>query len=48
VNMGMIPHFEAGGFIPTLDHTFPPDISWRNFCYYMEQKEHLLEGRFGA
>lgn len=39
---------ETGGYIPTLDHTFPPDISWGNFCYYMEQKERLLKGGFGA
>jgi hypothetical protein len=44
----LAPLIETGGFIPTLDHTFPPDISWRNFCYYMEQKECLLEGQFGA
>ena len=44
----LAPLIDAGGFIPTLDHTFPPDISWRNFCYYMEQKERLLEGSFGA
>jgi uroporphyrinogen decarboxylase len=44
----LAPLIEAGGFIPTLDHTFPPDISWDNFCYYMEQKSRLLEGRFGT
>ena len=44
----LAPLIDAGGFIPTLDHTFPPDISWQNFCYYMEQKKRLLEGSFGA
>lgn len=44
----LAPLIEEGGFIPTLDHTFPPDISWQDFCYYMEQKGCLLEGRFGA
>ena len=44
----LAPLMETGGFIPTLDHTFPPDISWQNFCYYMEQKKRLLEGRFGS
>jgi len=39
----LAPLIETGGFIPTLDHTFPPDISWDNFCYYMEQKQKLLE-----
>lgn len=44
----LAPLIESGGFIPTLDHTFPPDISWPNFCYYMEQKQRLLKGRFGS
>lgn len=41
----LAPLIESGGFIPTLDHTFPPDISWENFSYYMERKNRLLEGR---
>lgn len=36
---------EEGGFIPTVDHTVPPDISFDNFCYYMERKKQLLTGR---
>ena len=36
---------EEGGFIPTVDHTVPPDISLDNFCYYMERKKLLLSGR---
>lgn len=39
-----IPLIEQGGFIPTVDHTVPPDISWDNFCYYMERKMELLRG----
>ncbi|MHB1462923.1 MAG: uroporphyrinogen decarboxylase family protein [Armatimonadota bacterium] len=39
-----IPLIEQGGFIPTVDHTVPPDISWENFCYYMERKMELLRG----
>jgi len=35
---------EQGGYIPHLDHTFPPDISYENFLYYMELKEKLLRG----
>lgn len=42
----LVPLVEGGGFIPTVDHTFPPDISWDNFCYYMEQKKKLLNGTF--
>ncbi|MBM3214687.1 hypothetical protein FJZ36_07210 [Candidatus Poribacteria bacterium] len=44
----LAPMIEDGGFIPTLDHTFPPDISWDNFAYYMEQKERLLTGAWGT
>ena len=42
-----IPLIEQGGFIPTVDHTVPPDISWDNFRYYMEAKMQLLSGEFG-
>ena len=43
-----IPLIEEGGFIPTLDHAFPPDISWDNFRHYMDAKEALLIGDFAA
>ncbi|MEW6752706.1 MAG: uroporphyrinogen decarboxylase family protein [Candidatus Latescibacterota bacterium] len=36
------PMLEHGGFIPHLDHTFPPDIPYENFLYYMELKEKVL------
>ena len=35
---------EDGGYIPTIDHTVPPDVSYANFMYYLEQKERLLGG----
>jgi len=35
---------EQGGYIPHLDHTFPPYISYKNCLYYMELKEKLLRG----
>ncbi len=41
-----IPLIEEGGFIPTIDHTVPPDISYDNFCYYMRRKQALLAGNF--
>jgi uroporphyrinogen decarboxylase len=41
-----IPLIEEGGFIPTVDHTVPPDISWDNFRYYMDLKSSLLAGDF--
>ncbi|MHB0858578.1 MAG: uroporphyrinogen decarboxylase family protein [Anaerolineae bacterium] len=43
----MISLIEEGGFIPTVDHTVPPDVSWDDFCYYMEAKRALLAGDFG-
>jgi len=42
-----IPLMEEGGFIPTVDHTVPPDVSWDNFRYYMDAKTALLAGDFG-
>ena len=39
---------EEGGFIPTVDHTVPPDVSWDNFRYYMDAKMELLSGNFSA
>ena len=40
----LIPIVEDGGFIPTVDHTVPPDVPWDNFLYYMELKRKLLAG----
>ena len=42
----LIPVVEDGGFIPHVDHTVPPDVSFDNFCYYMKRKKDLLCGRF--
>ncbi len=42
----LAPLVEEGGFVPTLDHTFPPDISRRSFEHYMERKAQLLAGRW--
>jgi uroporphyrinogen decarboxylase len=42
------PLLEDGGYIPTVDHTVPPDVSYENFCYYMELKQKLLAGRYGV
>lgn len=43
-----VPLIEQGGFIPTIDHTVPPDVSWDNFRHYMDLKQDLLEGNFAA
>jgi glycosyltransferase involved in cell wall biosynthesis len=42
----LAPLIEEGGFIPTVDHTVPPDVTLDNFYYYMKRKEDLLWGRF--
>lgn len=31
-----------GGYVPGLDHSCPPDISWPNFCYYAENLPRIL------
>ena len=43
-----IPLIEEGGFIPTVDHTVPPDVSWESFQHYMDLKRRLLSGKFTA
>jgi uroporphyrinogen decarboxylase len=40
----MRPLIEEGGFIPTVDHTVPPDVPLDNFQHYMERKQQLLRG----
>ena len=32
----IMPLVEEGGYIPELDHSVPPDVSWPNFCEYVE------------
>jgi uroporphyrinogen decarboxylase len=44
----LIPLVEEGGFIPTVDHTVQPDVSWDDFRCYMDAKLALLSGDFGA
>jgi len=43
-----IPLIEEGGYIPTVDHTVQPGVSWDNFLYYMDAKMSLLSGDFAA
>lgn len=31
----VLPLVEQGGYIPELDHSIPPDISWPNFCEFV-------------
>lgn len=38
------PLLEDGGYLPTLDHTAPPDIPYQNFLYYLDLKRKIVEG----
>jgi uroporphyrinogen decarboxylase len=39
------PMLEMGGYIPTVDHTVPPDVPLENFLYYLELKRKIAEGK---
>ena len=39
------PLVEEGGYIPWLDHSVPPDVSYDNFLYYMDGLQKLCSGR---
>jgi uroporphyrinogen decarboxylase len=26
---------ETGGYFPSVDHTVPPDVTFENYCYYI-------------
>ena len=43
-----IPLIEEGGFIPAVDHTIPPEVSWDDFRMYMDMKIALLNGDFNV
>lgn len=34
--------YDMGGYIPTVDHGVPPDVSWDNFQYYLEKKREMV------
>jgi len=38
------PMIEQGGFIPTIDHSIPPDVSMDSFKYYLEMKWKAIHG----
>lgn len=38
------PMLEKGGFIPTVDHSVPPDVTLENFEYYLQVKRKIIEG----
>ena len=36
---------ERGGYIPTVDHQVPLDVSWENFKYYRERLNAMIIGK---
>ena len=38
----VMPLVEQGGYIPELDHSVPPDVSWKNFCDYIGYLKYRL------
>ena len=39
---GLVPLIAKGGFIPTVDHRVPPDVTFENYLYYLERKKSIL------
>ena len=37
-----IPLAWKGGYIPTIDHSIPPNVSYENFVYYWKRKKQML------
>jgi hypothetical protein len=37
------PLVAEGGYVPMVDHSCPPDISWSNYCYYMEKLWEVIQ-----
>jgi uroporphyrinogen decarboxylase len=40
----IVPLIEQGGFIPTIDHAIPPDVSLDDFRYYLDLKRKVIFG----
>jgi uroporphyrinogen decarboxylase len=38
----VMPLVEQGGYLPELDHSVPPDVTWPNFCEYVEYLKFRL------
>ena len=36
------PAYELGGYIPHVDHSVPPDVSWDSYLYYLRKRAELL------
>jgi hypothetical protein len=37
-----LPAMGDGGYVPSFDHSLPPDCTWDNFCYYWDRKKQLM------
>ena len=40
----IVPLIAQGGFIPSIDHSIPPDVSLENFRYYLKLKRQAIFG----
>jgi len=41
--LGKIPELVAdGGYIPTIDHSVPPEVPYKNWLYYLEYKIKMM------
>ena len=36
------PLVQDGGYVPGPDHSFPPDVSFANYCYFMDKLQGIL------
>ena len=39
------PLMDEGGYVPGPDHSLPPDVSFANYCYYMERMAEAVSRR---
>jgi uroporphyrinogen decarboxylase len=37
----VVPLMAEGGYIPTIDDQTPPEVSWENYCYYINRLREL-------
>jgi uroporphyrinogen decarboxylase len=44
VKKTVLPLIQDGGYIPTVDHSIPPDISLDSFKYYLDVKWDIING----
>lgn len=38
----VLPLLKTGGYVPTVDHGVPPDVSWENYTYYRMRVEEMV------